>query len=123
MLTVKVGQVACLGEKRNVCLGKGEREKGERKRERKRGQVREEERKRKRQKEGKKKERKEKKERFFFLRYDVATYSFNYLCIPFLWLPVYCDLTELIAQGKQTRDPAPKLTRKNIPKQIGRAHV
>lgn len=32
MLTVKVGQVVCLGEKRNVCFGKGEREKGERKR-------------------------------------------------------------------------------------------
>lgn len=40
MLTVKVGQVVCLGEKRNVCFGKGEREKGERKRERKRGKVR-----------------------------------------------------------------------------------
>lgn len=31
MLTVQAGQVVCLGEKRNVCLGKGEREKGERK--------------------------------------------------------------------------------------------
>lgn len=44
MLTAHVGQVVCLGEKRNVCLGKGEREEG-----RKREKVR------KRQKEGKKK--------------------------------------------------------------------
>lgn len=40
---------------------------------------------------------------------------YSYTCILFSCLPIYCDLTELVAKEKPKRDAAPKVARISIP--------